>query len=293
MVMTNSQAAPTAGRRPRPWARLPVATAAAAVILLAAVAAAALAPWLAPRNPVRQVLDMRLAPPGASGTEGSYVLGADHLGRDLLSRVVYGARISVSVGVAAVAIGTTAGTTMGVVAGYGSARTDELIMSVVDIQLAFPGILLAIAIVAVLGSGFLNLILVIGFTGWATYARIVRGEVLRLKTREFVEGARALGASELRIILRHLLPNSLSPLIVVATLDFARSIILESTLSFLGLGIQPPTPSWGSMLSEGREYLQTAWWIATFPGVALMMVSLSLNLLGDHLRDRLDPTLRL
>jgi peptide/nickel transport system permease protein len=273
-------------------ARAPVAAVLAALVLLASVAAASLAPWLAPLSPVRQVLDMRLAPPGSRGVEATYILGADHLGRDLLSRVIYGARISMTVGLAAVAIGTIAGTTLGVAAGYGSPRIDEIVMSVVDIQLAFPSILLAIAIIAVLGSGFLNLILVIGFTGWATYARIMRGEVLRLKAREFIEGARALGASEFRIVRRHLLPNGLSPLVVVATLDFARSIILESTLSFLGLGIQPPTPSWGSMLSEGREYLQTAWWIATFPGLALMLVSLSLNLLGDYLRDRLDPTLR-
>jgi peptide/nickel transport system permease protein len=279
-------------RGPVPAARAPAAAVLAALVLLAAVTAASLAPWLAPLSPVRQVLDMRLAPPGSRGVEATYILGTDHLGRDLLSRVIYGARISMTVGLAAVAIGAVAGTTLGVVAGYGSPRIDEIVMSAVDIQLAFPSILLAIAIIAVLGSGFLNLILVIGFTGWATYARIMRGEVLRLKTREFVEGARALGASEFWIVRRHLLPNALSPLVVVITLDFARSIILESTLSFLGLGIQPPMPSWGSMLSEGREYLQTAWWIATFPGLALMLVSLSLNLLGDYLRDRFDPTLR-
>lgn len=291
MSSTQAISLPAIGRRTR-WIRTPIVVLLAATALTAAVAAAFLAPVLAPASPIRQSLDMRLAPPWASGPSGPYVLGTDHLGRDLLSRIIFGARVSMTVGFAAVVIGGATGTVMGILAGYGSARTDEIIMSAVDIQLAFPSILLAIAIIAVLGPGFLNLVLVIGLTGWATYARIIRSEVLRLKTREFIESARALGASESRIILRHLLPNSLSPLIVVATLDFARSIILESTLSFLGLGIQPPAPSWGSMLSEGREYLQIAWWIATFPGLALMIVSLSLNRLGDHLRDRLDPTLR-
>jgi peptide/nickel transport system permease protein len=165
-------------------------------------------------------------------------------------------------------------------------------MALADMQLAFPTILLAIAIIAVLGPSFANLVVVIGISGWVTYARIARGQVLSLREKEFVEAIRAQGGSQLRIVVRHILPNILSPLIVVATLDLARTIILESTLSFLGLGIQPPTPSWGGMLSDGREYLLSAWWIATFPGVALMLTALSFNRLGDWIRDLTDPRLR-
>jgi peptide/nickel transport system permease protein len=209
-----------------------------------------------------------------------------------VSRIIYGARVSLVVGFAAVAIGGALGIALGVAAGFLGGQTDEVIMAVADMQLAFPTILLAIAIIAVLGPSFVNLVIVIGISGWVTYARIARGQVLSVREKDFVEAIRAQGGSQWRIVWRHILPNILSPLIVVATLDLARTIILESTLSFLGLGIQPPTPSWGGMLSDGREYLLSAWWIATFPGVALMLTALSFNRLGDWIRDLTDPRLR-
>ena len=263
------------------------------LILLGLVVTALLSPYVAPHNPVRERLIDRLLPPAwAQDGEWQYLLGTGHLGRDLVSRMIYGSRVSLVVGLASVIVGGALGIALGVVAGFLGGRTDEVIMALADMQLAFPTILLAIAIIAVLGPSFTNLVIVIGISGWVTYARIARGQVLSLREKEFVEAIRAQGGSQWRIIWRHILPNILSPLIVVATLDLARTIILESTLSFLGLGIQPPTPSWGSMLSDGREYLLSAWWIATFPGVALMLTALSFNRLGDWIRDLTDPRLR-
>jgi peptide/nickel transport system permease protein len=263
------------------------------LILLALVVTAIFAPQVAPHNPTRERLIDRLLPPvWAEDGEWQYILGTDHLGRDLLSRIIYGSRVSLVVGFTAVIIGGVLGTALGVIAGFFGGPSDEIIMALADMQLAFPTILLAIAIIAVLGPSFANLVMVIGISGWVTYARVARGQVLSLREKEFVEAIRAQGGSRLRIIWRHILPNTLAPLIVVATLDLARTIILESTLSFLALGIQPPTPSWGGMLSDGREYLLSAWWIATFPGVALMLTALSFNRLGDWLRDLTDPRLR-
>jgi peptide/nickel transport system permease protein len=273
--------------------RLPPLVVCSWLILLGLVVTALLSPSIAPHNPVRERLIDRLLPPAwAEDGEWRYVLGTDHLGRDLVSRIIYGSRVSLAVGFAAVVIGGALGTALGVVAGFVGGHTDEVIMALADMQLAFPTILLAIAIIAVLGPSFTNLVIVIGISGWVTYARIARGQVLSLREKEFVEAIRAQGGSRWRIIWGHILPNTLSPLIVVATLDLARTIILESTLSFLGLGIQPPTPSWGGMLSDGREYLLSAWWIATFPGVALMLTALSFNRLGDWIRDLTDPRLR-
>ena len=262
------------------------------LIVLALLVAAVCSPQVAPHNPVRERLIDRLLPP-AWGKDGEwrYLLGTDHLGRDVVSRIIYGSRVSLVVGFAAVAVGGSLGIVLGVMAGYVGGRLDEGIMALVDIQLAFPTILLAITVIAVLGPSFTNLVLIIGLSGWVTYARIARGQVLSLREKEFVEASRAQGSDPLRTVCRHILPNMLSPLIVVATLDLARTIILESTLSFLGLGIQPPTPSWGGMLSDGREYLLTAWWIATFPGLALMLTALSFNRLGDWARDLTDPRL--
>jgi peptide/nickel transport system permease protein len=263
------------------------------LILLGLVVTAVFAPQVAPHNPIRERLIDRLLPPAWAEDGGwQYVLGTDHLGRDLLSRIIYGSRVSLVVGFTAVVIGGVLGTALGVIAGFFGGPSDEIIMALADMQLAFPTILLAIAIIAVLGPSFSNLVFVIGVSGWVTYARVARGQVLSLREKEFVEAIRAQGGSRLRIIWRHILPNTLAPLIVVATLDLARTIILESTLSFLALGIQPPTPSWGGMLSDGREYLLSAWWIATFPGLALMLTALSFNRLGDWLRDRTDPRLR-
>jgi peptide/nickel transport system permease protein len=262
-------------------------------ILLTLIVTALFSPQVAPHNPIRERLLDRLLPP-AWDQDGDwhYVLGTDHLGRDLLSRIIFGSRVSLAVGVAAVVVGGALGISLGVTAGFFGGRLDEVIMALADMQLAFPTILLAIAIIAVLGPSFANLVVVIGISGWVTYARIARGQVLSLREKEFVEAIRAQGGNQFRIIIRHILPNILSPLIVVATLDLARTIILESTLSFLGLGIQPPTPSWGGMLSDGREYLLSAWWIATYPGVALMLTALSFNRLGDWIRDLADPRLR-
>ena len=263
------------------------------LIVLALLVAAVCSPQVAPHNPVRERLIDRLLPP-AWGKDGEwrYLLGTDHLGRDVVSRIIYGSRVSLVVGFAAVAVGGSLGIVLGVMAGYVGGRLDESIMALADIQLAFPTILLAITVIAVLGPSFINLVLIIGLSGWVTYARIARGQVLSLREKEFVEASRAQGSDPLRTVCRHILPNMLSPLIVVATLDLARTIILESTLSFLGLGMQPPTPSWGGMLSDGREYLLTAWWIATFPGLALMLTALSFNRLGDWARDLTDPRLR-
>lgn len=260
------------------------------VILIGVMVIVFSAEFIVPHNPVKQNLADRLKPPSfyTSGSK-QYWLGTDHLGRDLLSRIVYGSRISLAVGISSVLIGGFIGTLLGMISGFWGGKLDEVIMAIVDIQLAFPLIILSIAVIAVLGPSFINLIIVIGISGWVTYARIARGQVLGLKKKEFIEAVRAVGGSKYRIIFLHILPNILSPLIVVGTLDMARTIILESTLSFLGLGIRPPTPSWGVMLSEGREYLTDAWWIATFPGIALMFTTLSFNMIGDWLRDITDP----
>jgi len=263
-----------------------------AFVLLVGVVAAA-APWLAPTDPVRQSLRGRLSPPTWDGADGhAHLLGTDHLGRDVLSRVIYGSRVSLLVGFSAVLIGGLVGSTLGIAAGFGGGRIDGIIMTLADAQLAFPFILLAIGIIAVLGPSFPTLIVVIGLSGWVSYARILRSQVLVLRRQEFVESISALGGSVARIILRHVLPNVLSSIVVVATLELARSIVLEATLSFLGLGIQPPTPSWGGMIQEGRDYLDSAWWIATFPGIILMLTSIVVSRTGDGLRDLLDPTLR-
>jgi peptide/nickel transport system permease protein len=212
------------------------------LILLGLVVTAVFAPQVAPHNPTRERLIDRLLPPAWAEDGGwQYVLGTDHLGRDLLSRIIYGSRVSLVVGFTAVVIGGVLGTALGVIAGFFGGPSDEIIMALADMQLAFPTILLAIAIIAVLGPSFSNLVFVIGVSGWVTYARVARGQVLSLREKEFVEAIRAQGGSRLRIIWRHILPNTLAPLIVVATLDLARTIILESTLSFLALGIQPPT----------------------------------------------------
>ncbi len=261
------------------------------VLLLAAVAVTA--PWLAPQDPTRQSLRARLAPPTLAAADGkAHLLGTDHLGRDVLSRVIYGSQVSLVVGFAAVTVGGLLGAALGLLAGFRGDWLDAAIMTVADAQLAFPFILLAIGIIAVLGPSFPTLIVVIGLSGWVAYARILRGQVLVLRSREFVDAIHALGGSTLRVMLRHILPNVVSSLIVIATLELARAIVLEATLSFLGLGVQPPTPSWGGMIQEGREYLDSAWWISTFPGLVLMATSLVVSRTGDWLRDLLDPTLR-
>ena len=277
-----------APRRRVPWIALAALAFVGALFVMAAAA-----PLIAPHDPVRQSLRMRLKPPTMEGADGrAHPLGTDHLGRDVLSRVIYGSRVSLLIGFSAVGVGVLVGATLGIVAGYRSGWTDTVIMTVADAQLAFPFILLAIGIIAVLGPSFPTLVVVVGLSGWMTYARVLRAQVLVLRSREFVDAIHGLGGSTLRVILRHILPNVLSSLVVIATLELARAIVLEATLSFLGLGIQPPTPSWGGMIHEGREYLDSAWWISTFPGLVLMLSSLVVSRLGDWLRDVLDPTLR-
>jgi peptide/nickel transport system permease protein len=274
--------------------RMPWLVAGGIGFVAALVVMAVAAPWIAPHDPVRQSLRGRLQPPSlAPAADGKvHVLGTDHLGRDVLSRTVFGARVSLTVGFAAVLVGGVAGATLGVLSGFHRGWIDTVVMTVADAQLAFPFILLAIGIIAVLGPSFPTLIVVIGLSGWVAYARILRAQVLVLRSREFVEAIHGLGGSVARVVIRHIVPNVLSSLVVVATLELARAIVLEATLGFLGLGIQPPTPSWGGMIHEGREYLDSAWWISTAPGLVLMLTSLVVSRTGDYLRDVLDPTLR-
>ena len=261
-----------------------LSAAALGIILVAAVFAERLAPY----GPNEQDILKRLQPPGVPG----HVLGTDEVGRDILSRLIHGARISLLIGVIAVGVSCPLGVLVGLVAGYAGRRTDDVLMHVTDIQLAIPTILLAIAVVAVLGPGLPNVIITLSVTGWTLYARLVRGQTLTVKTRDFVQAARANGAGDARIVLRHVLPNVFSPVIVVAVFAVANMIVLEATLSFLGLGVEPSVVTWGRMLNGGRLYLNTAWWLTAFPGFAIFVTVLAVNLLGDHLRDWLDPQLR-
>ncbi|HEU5323836.1 MAG TPA: ABC transporter permease [Methylomirabilota bacterium] len=254
-----------------------------------AVACAALAPWLAPHDPYRQAVSARLAPPIWDGGSWSHPLGTDPLGRDILSRIVYGARVSISAGALAVLLSMTLGVLMGLLAGYFRGAVDTLISNVVNVLLAFPFLLLALAAAAAVGPGFGNMVVVLGVTGWPLYTRVVRAETLKYRERDFVQAARALGVGSARVLRAHILPNLVSTIIVMASLEVARMIILESFLSFLGIGIQPPTPSWGAMLGEGRVYMLTHWWLAAFPGAAIFVTTLGINLFGDGLRDLLDP----
>lgn len=250
---------------------------------------------LAPADPNRQNLIRRLQPPLTFTDDGQieYWLGSDGLGRDVLTRLIYGARISILVGFVAVVLGGLIGVSLGVLAGYFGGRTDDVIMRLADIQLAFPFILLAIMVLVVLGSGILNLILVLGIGQWVTYARIARGETIAQRGKEYVEAARAIGVRNQRIVQRTILPNILAPLIVIASFNVASVILAEASLSFLGLGVPPDVPTWGAMLAESRDQILGGfWWLAVFPGVAIMLTVLSLNILGDWMRDFLDPRLR-
>lgn len=251
------------------------------------------APVLAPHDPQLIILEERLVPP-AWAPEGNskHLLGTDSLGRDTLSMLIYGARISILVGLSTVGISSCLGVVLGMIGGYYRGRIDDILMRLADIQLAFPSIVLYIAVMAVLGPGLLNIILVLGFSGWVTYGRIIRGQVMSCREKEFVEAARALGNTDLRIMARHIFPNITAPLIVIATVSVASNIIAEASLSFLGLGVPPSIPTWGSMLAEGREYVRSAWWLATFPGLAIMVTVLGINVVGDWLRDYLDPRLK-
>ncbi len=262
-------------------------------LILAAAACAAFPRALAPFDPAAQDTSQRLRPPGWRDPAGRLrVLGTDHLGRDILSRVVHGARVSLVIAVVAVAIAGTLGLALGLSAGYFRGWVDDVVMRAADVLLALPFILLAIALVAVLGPSVGTIIGVLGATGWVSTARVVRAQALSLRARDFVAAARALGSGPLRILARHLLPNALAPAIVIAALEVGRMILLESALSFLSLGAPPPTPTWGGMLADGRVYLSGAWWLATFPGLAILLTVLGVNLVGDWLRETLDPKLR-
>lgn len=266
----------------------------ALLILFVVTFVAIFGPMISPMDPNRQNIMLRLAEPlDEARRGGTFWLGSDALGRDVLSRLLYGARISLLVGVCAIAVGGTIGVTAGLVSGYFGGWIDDVIMRLGDIQLAFPFILLAIMFLVVLGPGVMNLILVLGIGQWVTYARIVRGQTLSLREKEYVEAARALGDSTASIIFRTILPNIVAPLTVIASFNVASVILAEAALSFLGLGVPPSVPTWGSMLAESREQLiANKWWLAIFPGLAIVLTVLSFNIMGDWLRDFLDPRLK-
>lgn len=256
-------------------------------ILAIMVFAAALAPLIASHDPIAVAPEAQLKPPGVA-----HWAGTDLFGRDIFSRLLFGGRVSLLVGVVAVLVASVPGTALGLIAGYSRSWVDGLIMRVMDLMLSFPGILLALGIVALLGPGLLNVMIAVGIAGIPSYTRLVRSSVLAVKKNLYVRAARTIGCRDRRILLRHILPNVLAPIVVLTTLDIAWAILNASSLSFLGLGAQPPTPEWGAMLSEGRGYMRQAPWITIAPGLAIMLTVLSVNLLGDGLRDALDPRLR-
>jgi peptide/nickel transport system permease protein len=261
--------------------------------LLAAFVVAALgADWLAANDPLRQSLLLRLRPPGTATATARYLLGTDDLGRDLFARILYGARASLLVATLSVAVSLVFGTALGLLAGWFRGWTAVLVMRLVDTMLSIPAILLAVLTVAVLGPGFLNLILVLGFTRWPRYTRVAYAQTLQVATLPYIRAAEMAGSGPARLLLRHILPNIAGPLMVVATSEFGLMILFEAGLSFLGLGIQPPYPSWGSIMSAGRQYVTRAWWLTVFPGAALFVLVLCVNLFGDWLRDRVDPRSR-
>jgi peptide/nickel transport system permease protein len=260
------------------------------IILLTVIIGAVFADYVAPHEPNRQRLIARFKPPfWADDGSMTYPLGTDNVGRDIWSRIIHGSRISLIVGISAVGVSMLIGVTLGLASGFWGGRIDATIMALVDIMLAFPQLILAFAMVAVLGPGIGNIILVLGLTGWERYARVVRAEVLALREREFVQAARAVGVSNLKIVFGHIMPNTFSSVIVMATLQTAQAILAEAALSFLGLGTGRTYPSWGQMISLGRDYISIAWWLSTFPGLAILLTVLAINLVGDRIRDVLDP----
>ncbi len=263
------------------------------VIVTTVLCTAIAAPRLALHDPAEVGIDLRLRPPawGPGGT-WAYPLGTDSLGRDVFSRVIHGSRVSVIVGICAVLVAGIIGVSVGLLAGYYGGTLDAIVGRIADTFLSVPFIVLALAVVGVLGPGLANVIVVLGVVGWVSFSRVVRGDVFSIREREYVLAARAIGLSGRRIILRHILPNAAPSVIVLATLDVATTIIAESSLSFLGLGVQPPTVTWGGMLADGRQFIATSWWLATVPGLAIMVTVLGIIFLGDWLRDELDPRLR-
>jgi peptide/nickel transport system permease protein len=258
------------------------------IVLFAAVAGR----WLVPFDPDAQSILQRLKPPLWAGKTGIHLLGTEALGRDVFSRLVVGAQVSMLVGACAAAVSGLVGVTFGLIAGYEDRYAGRILMALADTQLAIPFLVLALAVVAVVGPSLWNLILVLGLTNWVQYARVVRAECLVLREREYVQAARALGASTPRILIRHLLPNVMSSVIVISSLLVAKMILFESSLSFLGLGVPPSTPTWGAMIAEGRNYIGNAWWVAAMPGLAIFITVIGINLVGDRMRDLLDPRLK-
>jgi peptide/nickel transport system permease protein len=248
---------------------------------------AILANWLAPYDPGHIDLQEALMPPSSQ-----HWLGTDTLGRDVLSRIIYGSRVSLEVGFVAVGLSTLIGLVMGATSGYYGGWVDMVLMRFVDLMLCFPSFFLILAVIALLEPSIINIMVIIGVTSWMGVARLVRAEILSLREREFVTAARALGASDVRLIVRHLLPNALAPVMVSATLGVAGAILTESALSFLGLGVQPPTPSWGNMLTAGKDNIEIAWWLSVFPGLAILITVMSYNLLGEGIREAIDPRLK-
>ncbi|MGM9967567.1 MULTISPECIES: ABC transporter permease [unclassified Rummeliibacillus] len=260
------------------------------LVIFIVILTAILAPVLAPFNPNEIDPEKMLVPPfWSEGGSIEHLLGTDNLGRDILSRILYGSRVSLLVGISSVVLAGILGVFIGLISGYYGGFLDTILMRIVDAFLAIPNILFALVFLAVFGPSVVTLIFVLGITNWVSYARIVRGETLSVKEREFVKAARAIGVKNMMIIMRHILPNVISSFIVISTLSVATTIIMEASLSFLGLGIQPPTVSWGGILSDGRDYLATSWWLATFPGLAITITVLAIIFLGDWLRDILDP----
>jgi len=259
------------------------------IFLVIVVVCALFSPLLAPYNPDKIDLPSILAPPSWSG---DHPLGTDHLGRDVLSRIIYGSRISLMVAVVAVAWAAFLGTVLGLISGYLGGKTDMIIMRLVDVMMGLPYMLVALVLAAIFGASLINVIVILAILSWANYARMIRGEALRLKEQDFVALATIAGSSRIRILIKHLFPNIVNTLLILITLQVGQVILFESALSFLGIGIPPPTPSWGRMTADGRDFISSAWWLVTLPGLAIMFTVFSTNLLGDWIRDRLDPRLR-
>lgn len=288
-VALGSEEEPHRSKQVSTWARLrrsPGAMIGLALIVLLLFLALT-ADYVAPQGIDDQSLRKGLLAPGRE-----FPLGTDEFGRDMLSRIIHGSRVSLKVGIIATGISAVIGIVLGAIAGYFGGRIDYLIQGLVDISWAFPTVLLAIFLIAVLGPGLVNVMIAVGLVYWGGFARVVRGQVLSLREWEFITAARAIGANDLRIMFRHIMPNIVAPVIVMCSLMMADAILIEATLSFLGMGAQPPTPSWGSILSDGRTYMRLAPWVTIFPGIAIMLTVLGFNLLGDGLRDALDPRLR-
>jgi ABC-type dipeptide/oligopeptide/nickel transport system permease subunit len=284
-----SEPASQGSRAWRKLSRNPAAIAGALVLLVVVVSAIG-ADWLAPHDPAKQSLLRRFTPPlWQAGGNPAYVLGTDQVGRDILSRLMHGARISLLVGALAVVVSVLVGVTLGLISGFRSGPVDTVIMTIVDVTWSFPAFLLALAFVAALGPSLVTIVLALGLTGWERYTRVVRAEVLALREKEFIEAARAMGIGAGRILVRHLLPNTFSSIVVLSTLQVAQAILQESALSFLGVGSGSAYPTWGQMSSLGRDFVTVAWWLPTFPGLAILLTVLAINLVGDRLRDALDP----